>query len=407
MARALRGGEEEGQIRVLWGSTGAGDEALAALAAALSSPRAGNVCGGKGRWKGDGAFSSPAPPPRLVELDLSGCSRASAAGLRSLAFSGGGNGSGGSGSKSGSGVLGALRSLHASNSLLFHPYPPLPSPSPSSPAAAVRCPGCGDRCGGGCAGSPFQLLARSAGPSLRSLTADGAPLPDAAAASLGLLCRRLRSLSLVACPSLSGAGIASLAKGCPRLTELALGGGGGGGASWSERDLLPIAPRLRSLRLARRPALRDAELRALLYQASQLRKFVLSAAPRVTDEGLTPDFEGEGEEEGGEAAETEEAATTAKAKAKTKTKSRRPFLPNLDSLSIPCCTGIQGLRLPSLTRLTSLELLGCSGIAPEAAARAAVSLPRLREIVLPPGASMGDIPVGAPGSRLEALAVFH
>ena len=260
---------------------------------------------------------------------------------------------------------------------------------------------------------------------MRQLAADGAPLPDPASAALSTLCRNLRSLSLVACPSLSGKGIAFLSKGCPRLTELALGGGGGGRASWSEKDLLPLAPRLRSLRLARRPALRDAELRELLSKSSRLKKFVLSAAPRVTDEGLTPEFRGGGGGGGGEAgteeAEKEEGAeaeaevkattttttTATKKKKKKKTPPNQPFLPSLVSLSIPCCTGIRGHALPLLTALTSLELLGCSGVTARAAATAALSLTKLKELVLPPGVKASEIPVGAAGSHLVTLAVFH
>ena len=313
-------------ITLLVGGTGAGDGTLEALARGV-----------KGRARGAGR----PPTPLSLSLDVTCCARTSPAALRALAAAGA--------------LAGATRVSTAHAGLLL---------------ASGPCAACGASCaaGGGCSGAPVQLLARAAGGALQTLALDGAPLSAAAARALATHCPALASLSAVASPRLSDAGLVALSA-LTGLTRVALGGGGPRSA-WSERGgVAALAPRLRSLSLSGRPALTDNDVSALLGAASRLTELTLAAAPRASDAGLTP------------------------------------LPPTLRRLVLACCDGVAGSF--SVSPLTELRLPGCGGVAARALARAVAAAPTLRVLELPPHVPRSALPAQARGAgHLAALEVM-
>lgn len=97
----------------------------------------------------------------------------------------------------------------------------------------------------------------AAGEHLRDLNMDAAQVSDDVLLALSQKCIRLESLSLIGCRPLTDVGLEAVAKGCPRLIKLAVGGPS---FSWREDKGLAAFKGLKHLTISRRTRCADSSL---------------------------------------------------------------------------------------------------------------------------------------------------
>lgn len=207
------------------------------------------------------------------------------------------------------------------------------------------------------AGVLCNIAASSAG-RLRVLAANECTMSLAILSAIGHHCSELRTLSLVGCRGICNAGLAAISTGCPKLTDVAVGGGSA--VLWSEDCALPGFTAMRSLRLARRNQLQDVRLVAALQQLPRLKSLVLAGCADITDRSLQALPQG------------------------------------LTSLHLSTCERLQGAPLSQLTNLQSLRLSGCPAITQTAVQAASISCEKLRVLELPSAMDVACVPTRAP-----------